>query len=401
MNDRFREAAALACRPADLLNRYQPGSNLFVSAQRAVLTHGAETILRQATQQGLAQAATAVLADASRDGLPAPMLIGAVPFRGDQPAHLVLPAGAMLGFGLGSSPLMAEQWQAPIPPIGPLAVRCTPSPVGYQQLVSNALSQIRDRLMEKVVLSRSMTVDATVDIPSLLARLAIRSPRGYTFAIEHGETRPSTLVGASPELLLSRRGKLIMSNPLAGSVPRSGDPVEDQRRIEALQQSAKDRHEHALVVDAVAEALRPYCRNLHIPVGPSLLSTPTMWHLSTEITGELIDPAVNSLEIALALHPTPAIGGYPTEPARQFILDHEGFDRGLFTGLVGWCDASGDGEWAVTIRCAEVTEQDVTVFAGAGVVAGSTPLSELNETSAKLRTMLSAMGLEAALEQTA
>lgn len=118
-----------------------------------------------------------------------------------------------------------------------------------------------------------------------------------------------------------------------------------------------------------------------------------MWHLSTELKGELTDLSVSSLELAAALHPTPAVCGTPTNAAKEAIKQIEPFDRGFFTGMVGWCDADGDGEWVVTIRCAEAEEHALRLYAGAGIVAGSKPEEELAETSAKFRTMLLAMGM--------
>jgi isochorismate synthase len=181
--------------------------------------------------------------------------------------------------------------------------------------------------------------------------------------------------------------------PLAGSAARSPDPAEDQRRASALLVSAKDRHEHAIVADAVAAALRPYCRHLDVPAAPSLRHTRTMWHLASHISGELADPSMSALALACALHPTPAVCGDPLPLARAAIAEIEPFDRGFFTGMVGWCDASGDGEWAVTIRCAEVADRSLRLFAGAGIVAGSDPEHELAETTAKLQTMLDALGI--------
>jgi isochorismate synthase len=247
-----------------------------------------------------------------------------------------------------------------------------------------------------------LTSTTTVNIPQLLRNLAQHNTHGYTFAVDvsksvSGEPGPNskrrTLIGASPELLVSRTGLHLMANPLAGSRPRSEDPLEDQRLAEELLSSAKDLHEHELVVHTVAAALRPYCKIMDVPKQPSLMHTETIWHLSTKITGELASPFTSSLELAVALHPTPAVCGSPTELAREVIREIEPFDRGFFTGMVGWCDANGDGEWAVTIRCAEVEDRSLHLYAGAGVVAGSKPDDELAETAAKFRTMLIAMGL--------
>ena len=105
------------------------------------------------------------------------------------------------------------------------------------------------------------------------------------------------------------------------------------------------------------------------------------------------DPATATLDLLAAMHPTPAVCGVPTAAAREAIAELEDFDREYFTGAVGWCDAAGDGEWAVTIRCAEVEGRDVRLFAGAGIVAASDPSSEVRETAAKFVTSLAALGI--------
>ena len=190
-----------------------------------------------------------------------------------------------------------------------------------------------------------------------------------------------TLIGASPELLVSRNGMQVISNPLAGSRPRSEDPVEDKRRAEELLSSPKDLHEHAVVVEAVAAALRPYCHTLHVPEKPSVIHSEAMWHLSTEVKGELKDPNTSSLQLALPSSYASSLRNSDGK-AREAIQHIEPFDREFFTGMLGWSDLNGDGEWIVTIRCAEVQENTLRLYAGAGVVAESKPEDELAETSA-------------------
>ncbi|MBO0656451.1 chorismate-binding protein [Streptomyces triculaminicus] len=191
-----------------------------------------------------------------------------------------------------------------------------PEPGVYGEAVAEAVRRMCRGEFSKVVLARSLrlTSDRDLDLPGLLQRLARRDPSGYTFALPSGPGR--TLLGASPELLVSRSGGRLVANPLAGSTPRSADLAEDVRRAAALLESAKDLHEHAVVVDAVREALAPYCRTLDVPARPTLVRTAAMWHLSTTVTGELDDPAVSALELACALHPTPAVcGTRPRPPA--------------------------------------------------------------------------------------
>ncbi|HSD36282.1 MAG TPA: isochorismate synthase [Rhodocyclaceae bacterium] len=386
-----------ALRPDDLFERYQPGNCLFASPRNAFLAHDEGIVMPPAPTVMLAARATEFQRSALRQGHSG-VLIGAVPFQLDAPAHLFSPARVDCAAGVHAmEPLRVKQLDGVDARKNMIS---TPMPRGYEHNVAEAVARIQRGELEKVVMSRALKVDTQVDLPTLLRTLACRNTRAYTYAIglaaEAGKRR--TLIGASPELLVARYGRLVASNPLAGSIPRSTDPVEDARRAEGLLCSAKDQHEHTLVVDAVAAALKPYCRELIVPKAPSLVSTATMWHLGTEVKGDLADPATTSLELALALHPTPAVCGYPTVDARNFINEVEGFDRGFFTGLVGWCDADGNGEWAVTIRCAVVDDTSATLYAGAGIVGASDPVLELAETSAKLRTMLGAMGLEAILE---
>jgi isochorismate synthase len=268
-----------------------------------------------------------------------------------------------------------------------------PSPERYGAAVAAAVARMRAGEFDKVVLARSLELTSghAPDLPAMLRRLARRDPSGYTFAVPSGPGR--TLIGASPELLVARQGGRLTANPLAGSAPRSEDLAEDVRRAVALLESEKDLHEHAVVVAAVREALAPFCATLQVPERPTLVRTAAMWHLSTTVTGELADPdTATALDLASALHPTPAVCGTPTDLARRVIAESEPFDRGAYTGMVGWQDADGDGEWVVTIRCAEAEGNTLRLFAGAGVVAASTPEAETAETAAKFRTFLHAVG---------
>lgn len=133
---------------------------------------------------------------------------------------------------------------------------------------------------------------------------------------------------------------------------------------------------------------------MQVPDHPSILYTDSMIHLSTVISGELLNPQTTSLTIASALHPTPAVCGEPRKEAFQLIQEIEPFDRRFFAGIVGYMEANGDGEWIVTIRCAQVKEQQITVYAGAGIVESSVAQDEKAETGAKFQTMLHAMGIE-------
>ncbi|MER6935641.1 isochorismate synthase, partial [Streptomyces halstedii] len=320
------------------------------------------------------------------------LVIGALPFAPDGALALAVPRTVRRAPALREDPLIALR----APEGGHTAdwhLREVPDPGRYGEAVAAAIRRMRAGEFDKVVLARTLelTSPRPLDLPAMLSRLARRDPEGYTFALPSGPGR--TLVGASPELLVARRGGRLVANPLAGSAPRSADLAEDVRRAAALLESAKDLHEHAVVVDAVREALAPFCTGLDAPERPTLVRTAAMWHLSTTLTGTLTDPgATSALDLASALHPTPAVCGTPTDTARAVIAESEPFDRGAYTGMLGWQDADGDGEWVVTIRCAEAEGRTLRLFAGAGVVAQSSPAAETAETGAKFRTFLNAVG---------
>ncbi|MEV1082851.1 isochorismate synthase [Streptomyces sp. NPDC050211] len=334
-------------------------------------------------------------ADASTPGTPT-VIAGALPFHVDHSSELFVPRTARFS---RSTDVRAT---APMPsPATAWRRRSVPEPSVYAQEVRRVLDQLTPGQLDKVVLARSLhlTAPTMIDIGGLLRRLAHRDPHARTFAVRlpgdsadgHGRRM---LVGASPELLVSTDGEAVVSHPLAGSAARSADPAQDRERADALRRSTKDAHEHAIVVEAITDVLQPYCRKLSVPRQPSLLRTASMWHLGTRISGELRDSGTSALELAVALHPTPAVCGWPTARAQAVIDETEPFDRGFYSGAVGWCDTNGDGEWAVALRCAEIAGDAARLFAGAGIVPGSDPGAELAETSAKLRTVLSALGIE-------
>lgn len=373
-----------------LLDDYRPGTDRFLaSPHHTLLAHGTAVGIPH-DERPLPVRVREVLHDRRRAGDPAPVVAGSVPFAPGAPAALAVPRSVRWAPALRADPLVALP--GPVAEDAGWQVREVPSAGHYAQAVAAAVRRMRAGEFDKVVLARTLelTSHSEPDLPGMLQRLARRDPSGYTFAVPSGPGR--TLVGASPELLVARRDGRLVANPLAGSAPRSGDLAEDVRRAAGLLESPKDLHEHAVVVDAVREALAPFCTRLEVPGRPTLVRTAAMWHLSTTVTGELTDPTTSSLELASALHPTPAVCGAPTEVARQVIDEAEPFDRGAYTGMVGWQDAEGDGEWVVTIRCAEAEGRTLRLFAGAGVVADSSPEAETAETGAKFRTFLSAVG---------
>jgi isochorismate synthase len=279
-----------------------------------------------------------------------------------------------------------------------------PSRAEYEQAVSRALDMIAAEkgaadAMEKIVLSRSVLLEAEppIDLLALSSRL-LGDPAAVRFLTPLGQTADGVsrhLIGATPELLISKTGDRVVSHPLAGSARRSDDAEADRAAAEWLLGSEKDRREHRWVVEAILDALAPYCLELSAPEVPALVSTQTMWHLGTRIEGLLKSPNdVSAAELAAALHPTPAVGGTPRGRALELISQLEGYDRGFYAGAVGWTDRAGDGEWYVSLRCAEVAGKQVRIYAGAGIVEGSVPAEEAEETSGKLQAMLRALGVD-------
>ncbi|MDL4770559.1 MULTISPECIES: isochorismate synthase DhbC [Thermomonosporaceae] len=393
-------AHGVATDAAGLLTDYRPGSSFFFSSpERTLLAQGtwADVPAAPHAPRTLPGRAASALGTAARSGHRDPIVVGALPFRPDAPARLFVPATVQrTGPATGAPPARFGHDHKP-PPVPRVTIRSLPEPAEYERAVAKALGRLAGGGLQKVVLARALHLTAAgrVDAARLLRNLAAGDPHGHLYAVTvAGHPGNRTLLGASPELLVSRRGSEVVSHPLAGSAARSADPAEDERRAAALLESAKDLHEHALVVDAVARALRPYCPRLDVPSRPALVRTDTMWHLGTRVTGRLADPRVTALDLAVALHPTPAVCGTPAPAARAVIAELEPFDRGFYGGAVGWCDASGDGEWAVTIRCAEAQGRVLRLFAGAGIVPGSEPAGELAETAAKFRTLLRALGLD-------
>jgi isochorismate synthase len=173
------------------------------------------------------------------------------------------------------------------------------------------------------------------------------------------------------------------------------DPEADEASGAALAASAKNRHEHQLVVDAVREALDPLCVDLQIAEEPQLTKTAAVWHLCTPISGRLREKSTTALDLAVALHPTPAVGGVPSTAASELINELEG-DRGFYAGAIGWCDQRGDGRWVVSIRCAQLSADRRTAdaYSGGGIVAESDPDDEVEETTTKFNTILSALGVQ-------
>lgn len=276
----------------------------------------------------------------------------------------------------------------------PIAVDVTPADL-HRERVRAALRAIESGEVGKAVLARTLRARFRdrIDPAALTGAFAHGNPASTVFEVTLDEAG-RRLIGASPELLLRKRGALVHSHPFAGSAPRSGDPAADRAAAAALLASAKNLAEHAYVVDDLRRVLTPLCARLDVPAQPVLIATSEMWHLATPIHGQLADPAVTALELAALLSPTPAVCGTPTAAAADLITRLEG-PREFYAGAVGWCDSDGDGDWVVSIRCLELSADGraATTWAGGGIVGDSDPDDEVAETDAKFRTATRALGL--------
>jgi isochorismate synthase len=336
-----------------------------------------------------------------------PIAFGAIPFVSDPRARFVVPSIVVEKLGDGTtlvtavagdhasatkslesaiSDMRAVPHSRPVT-AGSFSVSPLVAVDTYLAAVAAARDAVRGGHLTKAVIARDIRVtsDAPIDIHSVLLRLKASFGSSYRYSFDN-------LIGASPELLVAVEDGTIRSHPLAGTTARTGDPATDARLATDLVSSTKNQIEHRVVVDTVHDTLLPFCSYLDWEAEPSVVPVANVQHLGTRVEGKL-NREVTSTELALLLSPTPALGGHPRDAALQLIAAHEGMDRGLYGGAIGWCDAKGNGTFAVTIRCAQFNETRTAarLFAGGGIVADSEPLAELAETQAKFQAMLSAI----------
>ncbi|MGB3676735.1 MAG: isochorismate synthase [Candidatus Nanopelagicales bacterium] len=258
----------------------------------------------------------------------------------------------------------------------------------WKASVTEAIDRINAGELDKVVLARDVVVtsELPLDPRHMLNRLAAEFPGCWAFCVDG-------LVGATPELLVRREGDHITSRVLAGTVRTDEDSGEDGRLAQELLGSDKDQEEHSYAVTSVAAALSAHCADLVVPIRPSVLRLANVQHLATDVSGLLVDDTP-VLALAASLHPTAAVCGTPTERAFNLIRRIEQLDRGRYAGPVGWMDANGDGEFGIALRCGAIEKaapNRIRLFAGCGIVAGSDPAAEVEESEAKLLAMRHAL----------
>ena len=342
-----------------------------------------------------------------RVGLPGSGLVafGAIAFADESAATsvLVIPE-IVLGRRDGRAwvtriELVDESSAAPAPPVElpePAPKREVPRvrfaagampPEAYTAAVDEAVHRIDGGLFEKVVLAREIvgTLNEDAGLRAALAKLADDYPDTWVFAVDG-------LIGASPETLVRVDHGTVSARVLAGTASRGRDAASDRAQAAQLAASHKDLAEHALAVESAVATLAPHTARLDTSPEPFTLQLPNLWHLATDLKGTLGDGS-SSLDLAAAVHPTAAVAGTPRDVALRAITELEGFDRGRYAGPVGWIDADGDGEWAIALRCAQVTpDGTVRAYAGCGIVHDSVAADELAETDMKFRPIVEAFG---------
>ncbi len=360
--------------------------------------------MRQALQESQ-HSGNATAADISNIG---PIAFGTIPFLPHQPAHFVVASATFAKRKDGSHTLtlvgdteldvnddaihqaitFATTARPPRPSSNSFRVGAR-TPIGrYLDAVTLARDAVRGGQLKKAVIARDIEVhaDEPIDVHSVLLRLRASFGSSYRFCI-------GNMIGATPELLVEVDGRDVRSRPLAGTTPRTGDPETDRELANELVASTKNQIEHRVVVDMVHDTLLAHCSYLDWEAEPSIVTVANVQHLGTYIEGALTEPTAHVMTLVKELCPTPALGGFPSADAISFITANEPMERGNYGGAIGWMDADGNGTFAVTIRCAELSEDRRTarLFAGGGIVAESNPYAELAETQAKFQAMLSAI----------
>lgn len=260
----------------------------------------------------------------------------------------------------------------------------------WAHLINEAVQTIKSGKLGKVVLARELEAifENKITIESVLQHLYDTEQDCYVFIMENDG---DLFVGATPERLVRVEGEEILSTCLAGTISRGKDESEDEALATRLLNDKKNREEHQFVVDMVKDAIRPYSNHLSIPDNPTIYRLKHLQHLYTPVTATL-KKGISIFDLVQSLHPTPALGGDPTDKALSYIKVKEPFDRGWYAAPVGFVDSQFNGEFAVAIRSALIQGNEATLFAGCGVVLESDPLEEFDETDLKFMPMLKALG---------
>lgn len=262
-------------------------------------------------------------------------------------------------------------------------------PSDWLTAVEQAAKRVQQQHLDKVVLARELRLYARDSFAAapVIERLILDQPDSYIFAFEQGD---DCFIGATPERLIKKKGIQFLSTSLAGSIARSDTETEDTALGQALLKDGKNLLEHSLAVQMIKEAMGEVCENVQVHDHPILYRLKDIQHLYTPVTGQA-KPGASILQAVEALHPTPALGGFPQREAVQLIRELEHLDRGWYAAPLGWINRHQNGEFAVAIRSGLLQGNEASLFAGCGIVGDSIPLDEYQETKLKFRPMLSAL----------
>jgi menaquinone-specific isochorismate synthase len=375
-------ARSVAIDPrVDLLDYYTADGFAWFDGDSGFVASGVAAVVEPADAVEFLTTITHVAADANVSRRAGPRAVGALPFNGS--GELVVPA-LVVGRDADGAAWRTDIDEVDVPPVvrgindsaaAQFGIRTATTRAEWRTMVDRALEDIDRGALEKVVLARAVSIDSDLpfDVPAVLAFLR-RSQPGCIVYADRG------FVGASPELLVRKVGESVTSRPLAGTGVDTA----------ALLRSAKDAHEHRLVVDTVVRALRRICSDVHAD-GPGPLELADVSHLATTITARTDPGTVAVTDLVAALHPTPAVAGTPRPVALAAIDALETTPRGRYAGPCGWVDRNGDGEFVVALRGGEIDGTHAVIHAGAGIVSGSDPDAEWTETQQKLTPMLQAL----------
>ncbi|MBA4138109.1 MAG: isochorismate synthase [Opitutus sp.] len=275
-------------------------------------------------------------------------------------------------------------------PSAPKRIEEIGGPASYQRAVALALEEIARGDYEKIVLARALRLTTAEAFHPLgvLNHLRQRYATCYAFSVANGGGQ--SFIGASPERLVRVASGRMHTEALAGSAPRGKSASEDAAFARGLLQSEKDLREHRIVIGSIGRRVADLGITLEHAPQPRLLPLANVQHLHTPISAN-VPAGVHILDLVARLHPTPAVGGTPREPAVAAIPRLESFARGLYAGTCGWVDHRGGGEFFVGLRSALVDGCTATAYAGAGIVAGSDPAQEFAETELKFKALVEAL----------
>lgn len=266
----------------------------------------------------------------------------------------------------------------------------TPTFDGWQSRIDQALSLIRSEVLEKIVLSRRTVLkfEAALNPIQLVSELQSATHDCYVFCFNFEKGK--AFVGATPERLFFRQGDRLESEVIAGTRMRGENPSADEKLAIELLTSDKDQREHDIVRKSIRQKLHKFVDHLSVDSQASILRLAHKQHLKSNVEGTLkqdIDDGV----LLKRLHPTPAVGGYPTDNAMPEIARLEPFSRGWYAGPIGWV-GSNSTHFAVAIRSGLVSDGELSLFSGAGIVRGSEPAQEWQEVDNKIQDFINVLG---------